>query len=70
MLFQQLMPLEYSLNPELTQFIVAKIKKENTERQLKIYKSRYPDYFKEHEYLKLVKFDKASNCTLMLFCKP
>ncbi|CAK68288.1 unnamed protein product (macronuclear) [Paramecium tetraurelia] len=70
MQFQQLMPVGYVKQPPLKTFVIAKIKKENTEKQIKLYKQKYHQYFYQHDYLKLVKQGKEKDHVLMLFCFP
>ncbi|CAK68596.1 unnamed protein product (macronuclear) [Paramecium tetraurelia] len=70
MQFQQLMPVGYVKQPALKTFVLAKIKKENTEKSIKLYKQKYHQYFYQHDYLKLIKQGQEKDHVLMLFCFP
>ncbi|CAD8126255.1 unnamed protein product [Paramecium sonneborni] len=70
MQFQQLMPIGYLKEPPLKRFVIAKIKRENTEKCIKLYKQRYHQYFFQYDYLKLVKQSEEKEYVLMLFCFP
>jgi tRNA-specific adenosine deaminase 3 len=64
------MPIGYSKEPPLRAFVVAKIKKENAEKSIKLYKQKFNQYFYQYEYLKLIRPSKDKEFVELLFCLP